>query len=108
MTASSLPQSNLPQNPSLQPDSGGRLVPGNPGSPPPDPMPEKKRRFCLTQREWEALEDVAMSLHGVMCLIEEYGFDNSTGAQELFVLVYRRYEKLLSEIRSRLEREGQL
>ena len=108
MTANSLPQSSLEQNPHLQPDSGGTLVPGNPGSPPPDPMPGRERRFCLTQREWEALEDVAMSLHGVMCLIEEYGFDNSTGAQELFVLVYRRYEKLLSEFRSRLESEGQL
>lgn len=74
----------------------------------PDPPSGGEGRRCLTPQEWEALEDVAMSLHGVMRLIEEEGFNNSSGAQELLVLVYRRYERLLAEIRSRLEKEGEL
>lgn len=67
--------------------------------------PIQEEGFLLFQREWEGLNDVAMSFHGVMRLIQENGFDNSTGAEELLQLVYREYEKVLSRIRRRLEGE---
>ena len=65
----------------------------------------KGKGFLLLAGEWEDLNDVAMSFHGVMRLIQEHGFDNSTGAEELLQLVYREYEKVLSQIRRRLEGE---
>lgn len=73
--------------------------------PPDDQGASAGEGFLLLPREWEELNDVAMSFHGVMRLIREHGFDNSTGAEELLQLVYREYEKILCRIRRRLEGE---
>ena len=112
MTAYSLTQSSLQPNIgfhcSLAEEAGGEEFPAALLSAAPAASSEDEGRRCLTALDWEALEDLALSLHGVMRLIDERGFNNSSGAQELLVLVYRRFEKLLSEIRSRLEEEGEL
>ena len=39
-------------------------------------------------------------------IISDYGFDNSTGAQELLALTCDHYERLLASIRSRLGEGG--
>ncbi len=110
MTTYSLPQSLLQPNPGFHCSPTEQAVGEEslPALPLPGAPAAAEGRRCLTSQEWEALEDLAMSLHGVMRLIDEQGFDNSSGAQELLALVYRRFEKLLSEIRSRLEKEGEL
>lgn len=69
------------------------------------PDPSAEEGFLILPGEWEELNDVAMSFHGVMKLIEEHGFDNSTGAEELLRLVYQEYERALSRIRRRIDGE---
>lgn len=54
----------------------------------------------LTANEWESLGDVAMSLYGILALIDSRGFDDSTGAHELLRLTYQRYERILARIRT--------
>ena len=110
MTTCSLPQASLLPKLGFHcslAEEGGEFPAALRPAPPGASWADKGRR-CLSAQEWEVLEDLAMSLHGVMRLIDEHGFNNSSGAQELLVLVYRRFEKLLSEIRSRLEEEGEL
>lgn len=69
-----------------------------------DSPPE--RELALKQREWKALEDVAMSFHGVMRLIDAHGFDNSTGAEELLRLTYKQLEKVLAGVRGRIDEDA--
>lgn len=61
------------------------------------------RQWVLEAGEWEALEEVAMSFHGVLRLIDSHGFDNSTGAEELLRLTCRQFQKVLSGIREKVE-----
>ncbi|HSR50408.1 MAG TPA: hypothetical protein VLV83_06235 [Acidobacteriota bacterium] len=63
--------------------------------------------YCLDDQEWSGLHEVAMSLYGVMRLLRQHGFDNSTGAEELLSLVHRRFEALLASVRRRLEEEAE-
>ncbi|HSR70380.1 MAG TPA: hypothetical protein VLU25_20790 [Acidobacteriota bacterium] len=63
------------------------------------------RQWVLEAAEWEALEEVAMSFHGVMRLIDSHGFDNSTGAEELLRLSCRQLQKVLSGIREKVEED---
>ena len=57
----------------------------------------------LLSSEWNALSDLAMSLHGIIRLIDGHGFDESTGAEQLLRLAYRQYERTLCQIRLRVE-----
>ncbi|HSR53804.1 MAG TPA: hypothetical protein VLV83_23505 [Acidobacteriota bacterium] len=70
-----------------------------------DSPPE--RELTLKKQEWRALEDVAMSFHGVMRLIDAHGFDNSSGAEELLGLAYKQLEKVLASVRERMDEEAE-
>lgn len=89
--------SPAPQDPSSSP------LPGTQSSPAGGGDGEDGRLYCLTEEEWSELHEVAMSFHGVMSLLKQHGFDNSTGAEELLGMSHRRFESLLASIRRRLE-----
>ncbi len=74
-----------------------------PVSPVGQEAPCAERVYCLTEDEWEGLEDAAMSFHGVVRLVEDRGFDSATGARELLDLAYRDLESRLHRIRSRVQ-----
>lgn len=96
----SSPAPQMPQDPLPSPLSGTQSSPAGGGG------GENGGLYCLTEEEWSELHEVAMSFHGVMNLLTQHGFDNSTGAEELLGMSHRRFERLLASIRRRLEDDG--
>lgn len=59
--------------------------------------------FRLTVEEWRRLGDVEMALAGIIRLLDQEGFDDASGAQELLSLTHRDFARLLTAVNTRIK-----
>lgn len=60
-------------------------------------------RIRISARQWEGLQNVAMSLHAMRLLIDREGYDESSGVREIFEMTCQNYDHLIASIRDSLE-----